>query len=219
IFTCFTPDILHQLHKGMFKDHTVKWATECVEGGEDEVDRRFRTMSPHGDLRYFKKGISLISQWTGNEYKHMEKVFVGVLAGSVEDERVLLAVRALLDFIYYAHFEVHTSESLAHLKTAWRTFHHNKQVFLDLGVRKNFNFAKLHSLGHYLPAIFRLGSADGYNTEGPERLHIDFAKLGYRASNRKRYIQQMTRWLERREAASRFEAYLEWRKVLPVQEE
>ena len=62
IFRCITPDILHQLHKVMFKDHTVKWATACIDGNEDEVDRRFRTMTAHGDLRHFKKGISLISQ-------------------------------------------------------------------------------------------------------------------------------------------------------------
>ncbi|KAJ3549253.1 hypothetical protein NM688_g5199 [Phlebia brevispora] len=214
IFSCITPDILHQLHKGVFKDHTVKWATASVNEKGTEVDRRFQAMTAHPDLRYFRKGISLISQWTGTEYKNMEKVFLGVVAGAAEKD-VILAVRAVLDFIYYAHFETHTEESLQNLDRAWQAFHRYKHVFLRNGARKQpaFNIPKLHSMIHYVRSIRLLGTADGYSTESPERLHIDFAKLGYRASNRKQYISQMATWLNRQEAVRRFEGYLQWLEV------
>ncbi|KAF8874919.1 hypothetical protein BD779DRAFT_1678481 [Infundibulicybe gibba] len=54
------------------------------------------------------------------------------------------------------------------------------------------------------------GTADGFNTEGSERLHIDYAKLGYAATNKKDYIKQMTVWLMRQEAVDTFAAYLQW---------
>ncbi|KAG6825409.1 hypothetical protein H0H92_003787 [Tricholoma furcatifolium] len=213
IFACITPDVLHQLHKGVFKDHVVKWSTEAVlvPKGEDEIDRRFRTMTPHQSLRHFKKGIKLTSQWTGTEYKNMEKVFLGILAGAT-DPAVIRCVRGVLDFIYYAQFEVHTDETLAQLDAAWVTFHDNKQVFEDLAIRKHFNISKVHNIKHYLDSIRSLGSASGYNTEATERLHIDLAKVGYRASNKKEnYTKQMTVWLRRQEAITKFGLYLQWR--------
>src|SRR5277367_5471569 len=142
IFACITPDLLHQLHKGLFKDHIVSWATEATEGGEDEIDERFRSMSTHPSLRHFKRGISLTSQWTGTEHKNMEKVFLGVLAGST-DAQVLRAVQGVIDFIYYAHFEVHTDESLRRLDDVWLQFHQNKKIFEDLKIRQHFNISKL----------------------------------------------------------------------------
>ncbi|KAJ6456801.1 hypothetical protein C8R47DRAFT_996166 [Mycena vitilis] len=209
IFRAMTPDILHELHNGVFGDHAVKWTTAAMSGEAAEVDRRFRAMTPHPCLRHFKKGISLTTQWTGHERKNMEKVFLGVLAGATHP-RVQLAARGILDFIYYAHFETHCDESLMQLDAAWLAFHNNKAVLVELDIRTHFNISKLHKMKHYVDSIRSRGSAAGFNTEGTERLHIDLAKVGYQASNKKAYTRQMTVWLRRQESVHKFGSYLQW---------
>ena len=124
----------------------------------------------------------------------MEIVFLGILAGAI-DPHVILAVHSVLNFIYYVHFKTHTDKSLAQLDASWLMFHKNKYIFINLEICKEFNISKLHNIKHYIDSIRSWGSADGNNTEGSECLHIDLAKMGYRAGNRKEYITQMTVWL------------------------
>jgi len=89
------------------------------------------------------------------------------------------AVRSILNFLYIAQFPVQSEETLNLLISSLSTFHENKDVFEELGIRDGFNIPKLHSMQHYAELIRNYGTTDNYNTEYTERLHIDLAKDAY----------------------------------------
>lgn len=130
IFNTFTPDLLHQLHKGVFNDHLVKWCMNIM--GKYEVNAHFKTMTSHTSLQHFKNGISGVSQWTGKEHKKMEKVFASLVT-SGQDPHLVKAVQLVLDFVFYSSLQSHTSLSLNALKNALESFHAHKAVFIELG--------------------------------------------------------------------------------------
>jgi hypothetical protein len=208
IFQSLTPDLLHQLHCGVFKDHLLKWCQTILTN--EEIDQRFRAQAHHPTLKHFNNGVSSLSQTTGKEHKNMEKVFVGVMHGGADPHLVRAAV-GMIDFIYLASLPIHTEESILALEGALKRFHDDKQIFIQLGGREleHFKLNKLHAVMHYAESIWSRGALDGYNTKWSERLHIDFAKKGYRASNHINYTPQMAQWLSRREKVVFYRHYLE----------
>ncbi|KAI0694130.1 hypothetical protein BC835DRAFT_1415513 [Cytidiella melzeri] len=143
----------------------------------------------------------------------MAKVFVGILSGAVDD-CVIVAVKSILNFIYLVSLHSHSRTTLRLLQQALDDFHAAKDVFIELEARSaaHFNIPKIHSMEHYTELIELFGSADGHNTESPERLHIDYAKEAYRASNKRNYTIQMVKWLRRQEAVNQFAIYLDWHR-------
>ena len=136
----------------------------------------------------------------------MEKVLLGITIGAVPS-RFILVVRSLLDFIYLSQLQYHTTTTMKSLETCLKTFHDHKDIIIERNIREHFNIPKVHAIIHYVDCIHSFGSADGYNTESPERLHIEFAKDAYRASNKRDYVEQMALWLQRHEAIWLRESY------------
>ncbi|KAF9552906.1 hypothetical protein CPC08DRAFT_619481, partial [Agrocybe pediades] len=171
-----------------------------------KLDQRIRALPPAYGLRHFKNGISALSQISGSERKNMAKILLGCLIGAIPILGIK-AITALLDFIYIAQYSSHDTQSLGYLKDALDRFHRYRDYFIQAGVRDDFNIPKFHSLLHYIPSIEQFGTTDNYNTEMFERLHIDFAKSGWRASNRRDEFPQMIKWLSRREKIASLEAH------------
>jgi len=164
-------------------------------------------MTSFSGLHHFKKGIPSCKQWTGSDHKELQWVFLGVVAGLM-DECALIAVCGILDFTYYTQYQSHTETTLKKMDTALQLFHQHKNIFIDLGICDDFNIPKVHSMLHYTTLIHLFGSADGFNTKLPEQLHIDFAKKPYRSSNKQDYIYQMTTWLHHQDAIFLKDSYL-----------
>ncbi|KZV91631.1 hypothetical protein EXIGLDRAFT_769682 [Exidia glandulosa HHB12029] len=206
IHLSITPDILHQLYQGVIK-HLTAWATTIV--GEAELDARFKRVLPAYGLRYFKDGISGLQRVSGLEHKAIAKVLLGCLAGAPQKDAVR-AARALLDFTYLAQYTCHSTDTLAMMDESLADFHKYKAVFLNTGAAESLDLPKLHSLVHYVPSIRLFGTTDGYNTEQTERLHIDYAKQAYGASNHREndIFPFMCTWLERREKMFKFATHL-----------
>ncbi|KAI0343815.1 hypothetical protein BDW22DRAFT_1477302 [Trametopsis cervina] len=212
IFTAIPPDILHQLYQGLVK-HLISWIISVFDN--NEIDARCRRLPPNHHIQHFPKGITSLSRLTGQEHSNIARILLGLIIDlPLPDGRspvhLIKASRALLDFLYYAQYPVHSTNTLNLLHEALQQFHEYKHVFVDLGVREDFELPKLHFARHYIALIKAVGTPDNFNTEYTERLHIDYAKAAYAATNHKNEFSQMTIWLERKEKILQHEEYIKW---------
>ncbi|KAF8989290.1 hypothetical protein BDQ17DRAFT_1393312 [Cyathus striatus] len=186
IYQSITPDILHQLFQGVVK-HVIAWVRSAI--GDAEIDARCRRFPPNHHIRVFMKGVCNLSRVTGTEHDQISRFLLGLILG-----QLVTVVRALLDFVQLARYP---------------------QIFIDLGIRTQFNIIKLHYTQHYRLFIELFGTTDNTDTQYTERLHIDLAKDAYNATNGKDEFSQMTLWLECKERVFRHDKFI-WHQLFSV---
>lgn len=202
-----TSDVLHQLHQGVLK-YLISWVQGCMSS--NELDARIRSLPPAYGVTHFHNGISSLGQVSGKVRKNMAKILLGCLIGSNRmHEKGIRAAKAILDFIYLAEYSSHDEVTLQLMVDALKEWREHRDWFITAGQRLDFDIPKFHSLTHYVQCIRDFGTTDNYNTDMFERLHIDFAKKGWRASNKRNEIPQMIKWLERQEKVAAIERMVE----------
>ncbi|KAL1740672.1 hypothetical protein HDZ31DRAFT_47033 [Schizophyllum fasciatum] len=198
IHDLLSPDLLHQVIKGTFKDHLVTWVYEylLLVHGEarakeimDDIDRRISAVPPFPGLRRFPDGRDF-AQWTGDDSKALMKVFLAAIAGHVPP-RMCKAFSAFLDFCYIVRRNAITAPMLKDAQAALDRFTRFRQVFIDVGVREGISLPRQHSLKHYVRSIRLFGSPNGLCSSITESKHIKAVKEPWRRSSRFNALSQM----------------------------
>ncbi|KAJ6475936.1 hypothetical protein C8R47DRAFT_1181557 [Mycena vitilis] len=200
IHQLLSPDLLHQVIKGTFKDHLVEWVNQYLhlQYGEAraleiiaDIDHRIAAVPSFPGLRRFPDGRDF-SQWTGDDSKALMKVYIAAIAGHVPPPMVK-CVAAFMDFCYLARRNALNTDGLEDLKSALARFHIYREIFIQTGVRVDISLPRQHSLVHYEPSIRLFGTANGLCSSITESKHIKSVKEPWRRSSRYKALIQMLR--------------------------
>ncbi|KAG1727187.1 uncharacterized protein EDB91DRAFT_1254011 [Suillus paluster] len=199
IHEMLSPDLLHQVIKGCFKDHLVTWTGKylkevhgeaCANEIIDDIDHRIAATPAFPGLQRFPEGRRF-KQWTGDDLKALMKVYIPAIVEYVPPQLVE-CLSAFLNFCYLVRRSELGEDSLAEIKQALHNFHEAHEIFRDSGVRpKGFALPRQHSMVHYIRLIQEFGAPNGLCSSITESRHITAVKKPWRRSNRYDALGQM----------------------------
>ncbi|KAF9552778.1 hypothetical protein CPC08DRAFT_768043 [Agrocybe pediades] len=206
IHTMLSPDLLHQLIKGTFKDHLVTWVNEYLymkhtKSRADEIikdiDHRISAVPPYAGLRRFSEGRDF-EQWTGDDSKALMKVYIAAIVGYVP-AKMVKCLSTFMDLCYIFRRNVISNSALETAEDLLHWFLELREVFIEEGVRSSISLPRQHALIHYLSSIPLFGSPNGLCSSITESKHIKAVKEPWRRSNRFNALSQMLRAIVRLE--------------------
>ncbi|KAJ3754049.1 hypothetical protein EV360DRAFT_96763 [Lentinula raphanica] len=198
IHEMMSPDLLHQIIKGCFKDMLVEWTLEYLrlEHGEaraneilDDIDRRLAAVPSFPGLRRFPHGRRF-KQWTGDDSKALMKIFLPAVAEYLPME-MMQCLAAFLDFCYLVRRSDIDEHMIQDVQAAIDRFHLYRDQFITSGVRKHFSIPRMHAMIHYPLLIQEFGSPNGLCSSITESRHISAVKKPWRRSNKYHALSQI----------------------------
>ncbi|KAI0644717.1 hypothetical protein C8Q79DRAFT_913020 [Trametes meyenii] len=198
IHELLSPDLLHQVIKGTFKDHLVTWVEEYLVAKHGkagaavimaDIDRRIAAVPGFPGLRRFPEGRGF-KQWTGDDSKALMKVYLPAIAGHVPPQMVR-AFSAFLEFCYLVRRDTLDDDTLDEIDSALERFHRERSIFITTGVRETISLPRQHSLKHYRRLICLFASPNGLCSSMMEARHITAVKKPYRRTSRNQALGQI----------------------------
>jgi len=118
------------------------------------------------------------------------QVYLPAISGHVPPQMVR-CLAAFLEFCYLVRRNTITETTLEEISTALANFHKQRIIFLESGVRIDFNLPRQHSLDHYRRNIQLFGAPNGLCSSITESKHIKAVKEPWRRSNHFQALGQM----------------------------
>jgi hypothetical protein len=143
----------------------------------------------------------------------ISQVYLPAISGLVLD-RMVRCFAALLEFCYLVRCNTITETTLESMSNALDRFHTERAVFMDEGVRFDFNLPRQHSLVHYLRNIQLFGAPNGLCSSITESKHIKAVKEPWCRSNHYNALGQMLLTCQRLDKLSALYIYLVSRNLL-----
>ncbi|KAF8975059.1 hypothetical protein BDQ17DRAFT_1395296 [Cyathus striatus] len=181
IHELLAPNLLHQLIKGMFKDHLVDWVVKYVNITYDkreakrildQIDKQIDLVPPFPGLCNFHQGHKF-KQWTGDDFKALMKVFLPAIARLVPDQMVH-SLFLFLEFCYFVCHSIIDEQTLTKIDNIVKDFHHECDIFIETGCRDSgiISLPQQHSMVHYHWLIQQFGAPNGLCSSITESKHI-----------------------------------------------
>ncbi|ESK85529.1 hypothetical protein Moror_10072 [Moniliophthora roreri MCA 2997] len=179
-------DILHQLIKGRFKDHFIKWLTQYLhktfgKSGAHEIlkdiDRWLAAIPSFPGLQSFPDGRDF-SQWMGDDFKALMKIIICAVNGHVP-LKIVSCLSAFIELCYIARKNMITSVDLQQYDSLLIEYHEKRLVFLKKEVQivvKKLSPSCQHALGHFVESIHNFGAPNSTCSSITENKHIESVK-------------------------------------------